>query len=197
LAVAFLAVPALGNLVPKAASFLCSMRYYAGNWAFSVWLFKGQSSRKLDKGLIKSASRVQDQLARFYDEETTVALLSKVMAFRALHLQGRALEILLPKAVDDLDAYEYIDGELVAGLVIGWNFGDGHLHDMQLLRAVQRQCGFEEGELRCVFVESQPMGRGSLAFTIADAKTGVREAGEINVRDLLERLPWPAPPPAA
>jgi hypothetical protein len=168
------------------------MRYYAGNWAYSVWLFRGDSGRKLDAGLVKAASGVRDQLARFYDEETVIALLSKVVAFRAMHLQGRALQLLLPRAVDDLDAYEYLDGEMVAGVVLGWNFGDGHLHDGQLLRAVQRQCGFAEGELRCVFVESQPMGRPTLAWTIADAASGVLEKGEISVAELEALQPWPA-----
>ena len=31
-------------------------------------------------------------------------------------------------------------------------------------RAVQEQCGFEEGELRCIFVEAQPLGRPTLAL---------------------------------
>lgn len=191
LVVACLLVQLAGNFVPSRVSFLCAMRYYAGNWAYSVWLFKGDSSRKLDAHLTKSAPRVQDQLAKFYDEETTIALLSRVMAFRAMHLHGRALQLLLPRAVDDIDAYEYVDGELVAGVVLGWNFGEGHLHQMQLLRAVQAQCGFKEGELRCVFVESQAMGRPSLPWMIADAATGVRETGVIAVADLCDLQPWP------
>jgi hypothetical protein len=52
-----------------------------------------------------------------------------------MHLQGRALPVLLPKAVARVEDYEYVDGELVAGLALGWNFGDGHLHTEQLLRA--------------------------------------------------------------
>jgi hypothetical protein len=191
LTVACFGVQVVGNLFPSRVSFLCAMRYYAGNWAYSVWLFKGESSRKLDAHLVKSAPRVQDQLAKFYDEETTVALLSKVVAFRAMHLHGRLLQLVLPRAVDDIDAYEWLDGELVAGVVIGWNFGDGHLHQMQLLRAVQRQCRFAEGELRCIFVEAQPMGRPTLSWTIADAATGVRETGKTDVRDLLDLQPWP------
>jgi hypothetical protein len=191
LVVACFMVPLVGNLFPAVVSFLCSMRYYAGNWAYSVWLFRGDSSRKLDECLIKSAPRVQDQLAKFYDEETIVTALSKVMAFRAMHLHGRALQLLLPKAVEDIDEYEYLDGELVAGVVLGWNFGEGHLHQMQLLESLQRQCRFAEGEVRCVFVESQPMGRPGLAWTIADAATGVRETGTIPVRDLLALQPWP------
>jgi hypothetical protein len=45
-----------------------------------------------------------------------------------------------------------------------------------------------------IVVESQPMGRGTHAWTIADAATGVRETGEIVVKDLLGLQPWPAMP---
>ncbi len=186
-----------GNLFPARVSFLVSMRYYAGNWPYSVWLFRGDAARKLDAHLVKAAARVQDQLAVFYDEDTTTALLSRVVAFRAMHLAGRALQQLLPRAVDDIDAYEYMEGEIVAGLVLGWNFGDGHLHGPELLRAVQRQCGFAPGELRCVFVESQPLFRPFMAWTIADAATGILEAGEVDVRVLDALQPWPVPGPAA
>ena len=191
LMIACFALPVLGNLFPSRLSFLTSMRYYAGNWAFSVWLFKGRASEKLDARLVKSAPRVTDQLARFYDEDTTTALLSKVMAFRAMHLHGRALQLLLPKAVDDIDAYEWWDGEIVAGVALGWNFGEGHLHNKDLLDSLQRQCQFEEGEVRCIFVESQPMGRPTMEWTVADAKTGVRETGTVKVASLLEMQPFP------
>ena len=44
------AVPAFGNLVPSRVSFLPSMRYYAGNWAYNVWLFKKNGCvKKLQK----------------------------------------------------------------------------------------------------------------------------------------------------
>ena len=85
-----------------------------------------------------------------------------------------------------------IVGEIVAGMVLGWNFGDGHLHREQLLRAVQEQCGFEEGELRCVFVESQPLGRATLEYRILDAKTGLLERGELDVHALRRCQPWAA-----
>ena len=181
-----------GNFVPSRVSFLCSMRYYAGNWPYSIWLFKGDCSKKLDEHIIKSTPTLRVQLGKFYDEEVTAALLSKVMAFRAMHLHGRALQLLLPKTVEDIDQYEYLDGELVAGVVLGWNFGDGHLHNLQLLQAIQEQCHFEEGELRCLFVESQPMADPRLSWTIADAATGVRERGKVTVEELLELQPWPA-----
>lgn len=191
LVAALVAMPVFGNFFPRFVSFLFSMRYYAGNWAYSVWLFRDESVKKLDRGLVKVAPLVDDQLRKFYDETTVTAVFSKVMAFRAMHLHGRALRELVPKAVEDVDRYAWFDGELVAGVVIGWNFGDGHLHDEQLLRAVQAQCGFEEGELRCIFVESQPLFHPHLPYRIVDAKTGELERGSVSVDSLLEGQPWP------
>jgi hypothetical protein len=123
-----------------------------------------------------------------------VGLFGKVMAFRLMHLHGRALAELVPKAVDDLAAHEWVDGEIVAGLVLGWNFGDGHLHRESLLAAVQAQCGFEPGELRAIFVEGQPFGRGTLEYRIHDAASGLVEAGELPVAALRQRQPWAAAP---
>ena len=182
-------VPVLGNVYPHAISFLLAMRYYAGNWAYSVWLFRGESYRKLGR-LTTSAPWIYDQLARFYDKATSVGVVGRVMGFRLMHLHGRALPVLIPKAVERLEEYEYLDGEIVAGLVLGWNFGDGHLHNETLLRAVQEQCGFEAGELRCIFVESEPLGRSTLAFRIVDAKTGLLEKGELEIGALRARQPW-------
>jgi hypothetical protein len=184
-------VPLIGNLIPSRVSFLLSMRYYAGNWPFSIWLFRGDSYRKLAR-MTMTSPWVEDQLAMFYERKVSVGLISKVLAFRMMHLHGRALPVLLPKAVDDLEEYYYAEGEVVCGMVLGWNFGDGHLHSEQLLRAVQAQCGFEAGELRCLQVESQPLGRETLAWRIVDAKTGVLESGEISVSEMQSRQPWVA-----
>jgi hypothetical protein len=189
LLVTCLVVPILGNLFPKHISFLMAMRYYAGNWAYSVWLFRGESYRKLVK-LKTSSAWIYDQLDRFYDRSTSIGLVGRVLAFRLMHLHGRALPLLVPRAVDRLEDYEWLDGELVAGLALGWNFGEGHLHHEQLLESIQAQCGFEEEELRCIFVESQPLGRSTLEYRIADAKTGRIEAGELPVAELRTRQPW-------
>ena len=35
-----IAVPTYGNFFPQHVSFLLSMRYYAGNWAYTVWLLR-------------------------------------------------------------------------------------------------------------------------------------------------------------
>ncbi len=191
LAVMLIALPLLGNLFPDRISFLLAMRYYAGNWAGSVWLFRGDTHEKLAR-LVKSSGWVHDQLGRFYDRATAVGLLSKVVGFRLMHLHGRLLPPLLPKAVDRFEDFTWMDGEIVAGLALGWNFGEGHLHHERLLEAIQSQCGFAPGELRCIFFESQPLGRGSIAWRIADAAAGPVARGETRVRDLLARQPWEA-----
>ena len=194
LAVLLVGVPLLGNFVPRLVSFLFSMRYYAGNWANGVWLFRGDSRQKLNK-LTTSAAWPTEQLLRLYDRGTTVALMSKVVAFRAMHLHGRALQLLLPKAVDRVEDYEWAEGEIVAGFALGWNFGEGHLHDEGLLRAIQAQCGFEEGELRCIFLESQPLFAGELEWRVVDAKRGELERGKVKIAALRDLQPWPATAP--
>ncbi len=190
-------VPVLGNFFPHRFSFLLSMRYYAGNWAYSAWLFTPGTRQKL--GAVKvSAPDLMDQLDLFYDEATAKGMVSKVLAFRHMHLHGRALHELVGKAVPRIEDVEYFDGELIAGWALGWNFGEGHLHDHGLLQAIQRRCDFAPGELRCIFVESQPLFSGRLPWRIWDAADGEIERGVVEVKDLLERQPWPGPvvPPA-
>jgi hypothetical protein len=185
-------MPFYGNLYPSKIPFLLAMRYYAGNWAMSVWFFKGESYVKLNK-LTKSSGWIYDQLGRLYDRAACIAIVGKVMAFRLMHLHGRLLSKLVPKAVggaERFNDYEWIDGEMVAGIVLGWNFGDGHLHREELLEAVQAQCGFEEGELRCIMVEAQPLFGDTLHYRVVDAKTGVIEDGKAVVSTLRKQQPW-------
>ncbi len=108
-----------------------------------------------------------------------------------MHLEGRPLFDALPRAVDDIEAYEWMEGEVLGGSVIGWNFGDGHLNDTQLLEAVQAQCGFEEGELRVVMVESQPLFGRTMKWKIVDAKSGLLEEGETEIEPMRALQPWP------
>ncbi|MEY2933209.1 MAG: hypothetical protein RL033_3958 [Pseudomonadota bacterium] len=185
------ALPVLGNLWPARVPFLLAMRYYAGNWAFSVWLFRKGSERKL-RSLVASSGWIYDQLERLYDRSTSIAVVGKIMGFRLMHLHGRALPRLVPKAVERFEDYEWLDGEVVAGMVLGWNFGDGHLHREQLLSSVQAQCAFEPGELRCVMVEAQPLGRDTLHYRILDASTGLLEQGHVSAKELRQTAPWAA-----
>jgi hypothetical protein len=192
LAVTCVAVPVLGNFRPDLVSFLPSMRYYAGNWATSQWLFRldGPGEARLDEGLVKAAPTVLEQLSRFYDRETAELLLYKGLAFRSMHSHGRALNGLLPRAVDDVERYQAREGELIAGVVLGYNFGDGHFHDQRLLAAVQERCRFEPGDLRVVVLESQPAQVQRQRYRIYDAADGLLEQGWVNVADMVERQPW-------
>ncbi len=107
-----------------------------------------------------------------------------------MHSHGRALNGLRPRAVDDVDAYDVREGELVAGVVLGYNFGDGHFHDHRLLAAVQERCRFEPGELRVVTLESQPAHVQRQRYRIYDAADGLVEEGWVDVADMVGRQPW-------
>jgi hypothetical protein len=185
------AIPCFGNFVPSRVSFLMAMRYYAGNWAYNIWLIKKGSQHKLGK-LTKASGTMREQLATLLpDEESLDMAVTLSMAHRFMHLEGRPLLEALPRAVDDIDDYEWNEGEVLCGSIVGWNFGDGHLNDTQLLEAVQEQCGFEDGELRVVMVESQPLFGRSMKWKIVDAKRGVLEVGETEIAPMRALQPWP------
>ena len=190
LAAALVAVIVLGNAAPRLVSFLPSMRYYAGNWATSLWCFRDGAEDVLDRNIRKASPRPVTQLSKLYGPEVADLLLYKGLAWRAMHSHGRALMGLLPRAVPDLDTYVIREGEAVAGMVLGWNFGDGHLHDESLLRAVQERCGYAEGDLRVVILESQPIQRQCQHYRIVDAATGLVEEGCVEVADMVSRQPW-------
>ncbi len=189
-------LPVLGNFRPDLVSFLPSMRYYAGNWATSQWLFRrggeGEegAEEKLDRDIVKAAPIVTRQLEKFYDAEMIDVLVYKGLAFRSMHSHGRALNALTLRAVDDVEDYGVREGELVAGVVLGYNFGDGHFHDQRLLAAVQERCRFAPGELRVVTLESQPAHVQRQRYRIWDAADGLVEEGWVDVRDMVVRQPW-------
>jgi len=79
--------------------------------------------------------------------------------------------------------------EVVAASVLGWNYGEGHLCDEHLLRAVQSQCHFEDGELRAIVVESQPLLGSSLHWRIFDAARGQLAEGYATLDELKRRAP--------
>ena len=185
-------IPVLGNLFPEKISFLPSMRYYAGNWATSKWMFRKSTDAegKFDRDLFKVAPVNVEQLKRMYDDETAEYLIDGGLAFRALHSHGRALTGLLGRAVDDVDGYHVREGELISGLANGWNFGDGHFHHKQLLDAVQDQCRFDPRDVRMIALESQPAHIQRQRYRIYDAASGLIEEGWVNVADMRARGPW-------
>ncbi|MGH3951884.1 MAG: DUF3556 domain-containing protein, partial [Pseudonocardiaceae bacterium] len=92
--------------------------------------------------------------------------------------------------VGDVEAYDVREGEFVAGSLLGWNFGDGHLHNEQFIQAVQERCQFAEGEVRVIILESQPIQRQRQHYRIVDAATGLIEEGYVAVKDMVARQPW-------
>lgn len=212
LVVGLVGTAVLGNFLPDKVSFLPSMRYYAGNWATSLWLWRPGVFDSLDGRVPKASRSPRWQLERLYGPGAFEVVVGRVHAFRAMHLHGRALNSVLPRAVEDLhdpdvlskglDAFEIVDGELVAGVVLGWNFGDGHLHHEQLLAALQERCEFASGQVRCLLLESQPAGGRPMHWRICDAADGLVAEGYVDVAALLELQPWgetaePAPGPLA
>lgn len=180
----------LGNLRPHLVSFLPAMRYYAGNWPTSVWLFTMPAEAIYDQRVVHPARLPQHQLARLYPPDTVDLLMGKVGAFRGLHTHGRAMAGLYAHAAADHEQRFVLDGEMVAGSAIGWNFGDGHLHDETLLEAVQQRCEYAPGDLRVVMMESQPLGHPTQQYRIVDAADGLIEEGEVDVADMVARQPW-------
>ena len=193
LVVVVVAIVIAGNMFPEKISFLPAMRYYAGNWATSLWCFRAGAEEKVDAQVVKSSALVVNQLARLYDPETAEIMADKVAAFRAMHIHGRALNGLLPRAIGNEADYKVREGEIVAGPLVGWNFGEGHLHNEQLLEAVQRRCHFEDGDLRVIVLEGQPIHIQKQWYRILDAKTGLIEAGYVTIEDMASRQPWPEP----
>ncbi|WP_456695865.1 DUF3556 domain-containing protein [Aeromicrobium sp. P5_D10] len=184
------AVVIWGNLRPAQVSFLPAMRYYAGNWPTSVWLFGEGAEQCFHDSVVKAAPLPHRQLAKLYPPEVVDLMIGKLGAWRGLHTHGRAMAGLYPHAADDHESRFIMDGEMVAGSALGWNFGDGHLHHEGLVAAVQERCSFAPGELRVIMFESQPIGHPVQAYRIVDAATGTIETGEVDVAEMLSRQPW-------
>ena len=191
---ALVAVVVLGNLRPDKVSFLPAMRYYAGNWASTVWCFRGDALDRFDAHVVKASRMPHQQLERVYgSREEAMVPMHLGYAFRGFHTHGRALWSLVPRLCGpEHEGYLVLDGELVAGTALGWNFGDGHLHSEQLVGALQRRCGFRPGDVRVAILEAQPFHRGTQAYRLVDAATGEIERGHVEVADMLARQPTDA-----
>ncbi|GAB4002088.1 DUF3556 domain-containing protein [Nocardioides ultimimeridianus] len=187
--------PVLGNLRPDLVSFLPSMRQYAGNWASAVWAMKPGIEERLNE--LPLVENQIDQLQRMVpmpypaaDAELTV---QKAVAWRSMHSQGRGLLSVLLARLDDIETRSLREGEFVCNTVVGWNFGDGHLHDERLVAAIQRRLGLEPGDLVVAYCESQATPwRTSRPqhYRIIDAALGVVERGTWDVRDCVKEQPW-------
>ncbi|MFC9839919.1 DUF3556 domain-containing protein [Rhodococcus sp. NPDC127530] len=187
---ALLFFPILGNLRPDKVSFLPSMRQYAGNWASAVWAFAPGAETKLNQ-VTRSAGNQIDQFIAFgYEPQWAEITLQKTIAWRSMHSQGRGLFSLLLKNLPDIDTRTVREGEFLCNSLIGFNFGDGHLHNEDLIRAVQSQAHFEPGEAVIAWVESEALGSGVQHYKLIDAALGVIERGTWKVADAVSEQPW-------
>jgi hypothetical protein len=183
----------IGNLFPRKVSFLPGMRYYAGNWDTSLWCIKGSAEEKIANGIVAIASMPAAQLEKFYGSKEAAQIpMYMGYAFRAFNTHGRALFTLAHRAMagQNEDDYTLTDGERIVSTAIGWNFGDGHMSNEQLVAALQARCGFEPGEVRIVMLDAQPIHRQTQQYRLVDAATGEFESGSITVADMVTRQPW-------
>ncbi|SKR66696.1 membrane protein [Mycobacteroides abscessus subsp. abscessus] len=186
-------VVATGNLLPRKVSFLPGMRYYAGNWDTTLWCIKPSASAKIEKGIVAIASMPQAQMERYYGSKDAAQIYMYIgYAFRAMNTHGRAVFTLAHRAMAGQDESEYVitDGERICSTAIGWNFGDGHMHNEQLIAAMQERCHFEPGEVRIVLLDAQPIHRQTQRYRLVDAATGEFESGYVRVADMVNRQPW-------
>jgi hypothetical protein len=182
--------PVLGNLRPDLVSFLPAMRQYAGNWASALWAFAPGAEEKLNR-VTRSAGNAVDQLVEYGFTPLDAELFAQqVLAWRAMHSQGRGLYSVLLTNLPDIDVRSVREAEIVCNTLVGFNFGDGHLHDEDLIRAVQDEAEFEPGELVVVWVESQPIFSKVQHYKVIDAALGVVERGTWRVADLVAEQPW-------
>lgn len=181
-----------GNLFPRKISFLPGMRYYAGNWDTTLWCVKPSADEKISRGLVAIASMPAAQLERFYGKDRAQIPMYLGYAFRAMNTHGRALFTLAHRAMagQNEDDYVITDGERICSTAIGWNFGDGHMHNEQLITAMQERCHFEPGEVRVVLLDAQPIHRQTQEYRLVDAAAGEFERGYVQVADMVTRQPW-------
>ena len=107
-----------------------------------------------------------------------------------MHSQGRGLFSLLLTHLPDVDTRTVREGEFICNSLTGFNFGDGHLHDADMIQAVQREAGFEPGECVVAWVESEAFGSGVQHYQLIDAALGVIERGTWKVADAVAEQPW-------
>ncbi len=182
-----------GNLMPQRISFLPGMRYYAGNWDTTLWCVTPSAEAKIQRGIVAIANMPAAQLEKFYGSKEAAQIpIYMGYAFRGFNTHGKALFTLAHRAMAGRseDDYSVTDGERICSMAIGWNFGDGHLHNEQLIAALQRRCGFVPGEVRVVLLDAQPIHRRTQRYRLVDAATGEFESGYVAVADMVVRQPW-------
>ena len=167
------------------------MRYYAGNWAWNAWLFRGDSYKKLDR--VKRASPLlREQLERFAPAGSGEHGLPRpgvsLVASAGTHPRPAAAEG-AQRTLRSRNTPTSTARTSPARCSAGTSAKATSAID-RLLACIQEQCDFEDGELRVITVESQPLLGSTLHWRIVDAKRGVLEQGHAPLDELARRAPW-------
>jgi len=181
--------PILGELRPDLVSFLPGMRQYSGNWATAVWAMRPGIEERL-KELPLTVPQAEQLVAMKYEPDHAEMMAQRILGWRSMHGQGRGLFSTLYEHLDDIDSRTVREGELVCSTILGWNFGDGHLHDKKLIDAVQRRLKLAPGDLVVVYAEGQPLHRRTQDYQVIDAALGVVERGTWLSTDCVAQQPW-------
>ena len=173
------------------------MRQYAGNWAVGAWVMKPGVEERLNELPAGDENQI-DQLQRMeptpYEKDDAEMTLQKVVLVADDAQPGpRPVLRCSTLHLDDIESRTIREGEFVCNTMLGWNFGDGHLHDERLVAAVQQRlqprARRPRGRLLRVAGHAVDHDRPQ-DYRVIDAALGVVERGTWSVRDCVAEQPW-------
>ncbi|WP_217136146.1 DUF3556 domain-containing protein [Leucobacter chinensis] len=179
-----------GSIRPDKVSFLAALRQYGGNWATGLWAIHPDAEKKLHRVYRPTLDQIDQFQAMGLPYKQAETFLEVSLAWRALHTQGRGLFSIMLQNVPDIDHRRVREGEFACNAMIGFNFGEGHFHDEELIAAIQEQAHFEPGEFIVAWAESEPLWHGYQEYKLIDAALGVVERGRWQVKDAAQAQPW-------
>ncbi|MFT4258972.1 DUF3556 domain-containing protein [Microbacterium sp.] len=179
-----------GSIRPDKVSFLAALRQYEGNWATGTWAIHPDAEKKLHKVYRPTLDQIDQFQAMGLPYPLAEAFLEMTLGWRSMHSQAKGLFSVLTKNVPDLDHRRIREAEFGTNALIGFNFGEGHFHDEELIGAIQEQAQFEPGEFIVAWVESEPLWHGYQEYKLIDAALGVVERGRWRVKDAVAQQPW-------
>jgi hypothetical protein len=90
---------------------------------------------------------------------------------------------------DDVDAYTLREGEFCCNAIVGFNFGDGHLHDADD-RSCAEALSLRSGRAHRGVGGVRGAGFRPPDYLVIDPAMGVVERGSWAVKDAVEEQPW-------
>ena len=151
----------------------------------------GQREDRPRPGRDRQHARLSARERLHGSQEQAQIYLYKGYAFRGFNSHGKALLTLVHNALAGRNEDEYVitEGERLCSTAVGWNFGDGHMHNEQLIAAMQERC--DSNRMRCASScstrnRSIGSGRNTAWWTW---RPGEFERGYVNVADMVTGQP--------